>query len=118
MKVLLLVLLFVSLHSAESFITKEEYAKQLFHSPRGIGCHLCHGESGEGRLIAEYEDKKEAKSFAGPAIRSMDFNKFSHALNSRGRGMPRYFLTKSEIRALYYYLQFKNKKKDNDTKQD
>ncbi|MEA3374010.1 MAG: cytochrome c [Campylobacterota bacterium] len=118
MKFWLLALLVISLHSAESFITKEEYARQLFHSPRGIGCHLCHGESGEGKLIAKYEDKKEAKSFSGSAIKDMDFDRFSEALNGRVRGMPRYFLTKSEVKALYYYLQFKNKRPDDDKKQD
>ncbi len=110
MKSWLLLFLFISLHSAESFITKEEYARQLFHSPRGIGCHLCHGESGEGRLIADYEDKNGKRSFSGPAIKDVKYERFSHALNNRAQGMPRYFLTKNEIRVLYYYLQFKNKK--------
>ncbi len=110
MKVWSLLLLVLSLNASESFITKEEYAKQLYHNPRGIGCHLCHGESGQGRVIATYEEKKDEKSFSGPAIRDIDYKRFSKALNRRVRGMPRYFLTEGETKALYYYLQIKKKR--------
>lgn len=116
MKLWLALLLGVSLYASESFITKEEYAKQLYHNPRGIGCHLCHGESGEGKTIANYEEKNIQKSFAGPAIKESDFDRFYHVLNKRNRGMPRYFLTDNEIKALYYYLQIINKKPENGSK--
>lgn len=97
------------LFSESSFITDIEYASQLYKNPRGIGCQHCHGENGEGKLIANYVHKKEKKSFRGPAISGMNFNEFHRALNKRKRGMPRYFLTKKEIQALYLYLQHNNK---------
>ena len=86
-----------------------EYASSLYKNPRGIGCHKCHGENGEGKLVAKYEHKKEQKNFIGPVINSMDFSQFYGALNVRKNGMPRYFLTEGEIKALYFYLQEKKK---------
>ena len=82
-----------------------EYASSLYKNPRGIGCQLCHGDNGEGKIVATYVHKKKKKSFAPPAINDMNFRDFYIALNVRKKGMPRYFLTKSEIKALYYYLQ-------------
>lgn len=93
------------LQGSEDFITKDEYAKQLYNNPRGISCAECHGAKGEGRAIARYKHKNEAKTFAAPAINNVDFASFKKALNERKRGMPRYFLTDDEIRTLYYYLQ-------------
>jgi hypothetical protein len=109
MKFLLLFIFPIFLFGATSFITPLEYASQLYKNPRGIGCNHCHGEIGEGKLIATYIDKKKKKSFNGPAINSLDFDTFYNVLNKRKDGMPRYFLTKKEIQALYFYLQ-ENKK--------
>lgn len=101
------------LYAQTSFITPMEYATSLYENPRGIGCQKCHGESGEGRVVAKYFDEKSAKNltFEGPKINDLDFNKFFYALNKRTKGMPRYFLTQQEIEILYYYLQEKNQKK-------
>jgi hypothetical protein len=107
----LFLLLPFSLLAESSFITPLEYASSLYKNPRGIGCHKCHGEFGEGRVVATYEHKNEKKSFVGPVINSMDFNDFFKSLNVRKNGMPRYFLTQKEIKALYFYLQ--EKKKEN-----
>ena len=104
------------LMALSSFITETEYASQLYKNPRGIGCYHCHGENGEGKLIANYVHKKEKKSFSGPAIHEMSFAAFHKALNERKRGMPRYFLTKKEVKALYFYLQQNNIKKKTDVK--
>ncbi len=87
-----------------SFITESEYASQLYQSPRGIGCHKCHGEKGEGKLIATYKDKGQNKSFRPPAINQLDFKSFDEAMKTRQKGMPRYFLTPQEIKTLYSYL--------------
>ena len=94
----------LSISYAESFITKEEYAAGLYHNPRGVGCQLCHGEDGEGKLIARYKDDGEAKIFAGSAIKKLTFKDFYDKVNTRIVGMPRYYLTDSEIQILYYYL--------------
>jgi hypothetical protein len=40
----------------------------------------------------------------------MKFSEFYKALNKRIKGMPRYFLTKKEIEALYFYLHQNEKK--------
>lgn len=101
----ILVLLFpLYLFSEATFITPIEYASQLYKNPRGIGCHHCHGENGEGKLIAKYKHKDEPREFRGPVINNSDFDVFYKSLNKRKRGMPRYYLTKKEVQALYLYL--------------
>jgi hypothetical protein len=94
----------VGVMAEESFITPQEYARQLYHNPRGIGCHLCHGERGEGKVIARYKEKGEPKVFSAPPIRDIGFSEFDAALSGRIKGMPKYFLTAGERRALYFYL--------------
>lgn len=94
----------LSISHAESFITKEEYASGLYHNPRGVGCQLCHGEKGEGKLIARYRDEGVMKTFAGKPINKLSFKEFDEKVNSRIVGMPRYYLTDSEIQILFYYL--------------
>jgi len=94
-----------SLFAQATFITPMEYASQLYKNPRGIGCHQCHGLKGEGKVIAEYVHKKKKKNFKAPAINQLSFEEFYNALEKRQVGMPRYFLTKKEIKSLYFYLQ-------------
>lgn len=112
MKFFLLFIFPYFLFGDTSFITPLEYASQLYKNPRGIGCHLCHGEKGEGKLVARYIDKKKKKSFKGPAINSLDFDTFYRALDNSKEGMPRYFLTNKEVQALYLYLQENKEKSD------
>jgi hypothetical protein len=102
----------LSLSHAESFITKEEYASGLYHNPRGVGCHLCHGEGGNGKLIARYRDKGEEKVFAGSAIKKLSFKEFYDKINKQIVGMPRYYLTDNEIQILYYYLHREELQRD------
>ena len=99
------------LFATSSFITPMEYASQLYKNPRGIGCQKCHGNNGEGMLIAKYVHKNRKKSFVAPRINNVPFKKFYKIVNSRTKGMPRYFLTKQEIEALYFYLHPNDKKK-------
>jgi hypothetical protein len=106
-----LFLLLESLQAEVSFITEAEYSSQLYHSPRGIGCHKCHGEKGEGRRIASYKDKGEEKTFHPPAIDQLAYSDFATAMRDRQTGMPRYFLTTKEIKTLYFYLH-KDEKTD------
>ncbi len=101
------------LFSSSTFITPMEYASQLYKNPRGIGCQNCHGNNGEGKVIANYVHKKKKKSFVGPQINNIEFSEFYKVLNQRRRGMPRYFLTTQEIKALYLYLHKNDKKKKN-----
>jgi hypothetical protein len=83
MRYLLLFIFPYFLFGDTSFITPLEYASQLYKNPRGIGCHHCHGENGEGKIVATYIHKKKKKSFEGPVINSLDFNTFYKALNNR-----------------------------------
>ena len=111
MKYITLFSLPLLLFGGTTFITDMEYAAQLYKNPRGIGCQHCHGENGEGRLIAKYTHKGVQKSFSGPSIDKLNFKSFYKELNRRKRGMPRYFLTSKEIQALYLYLH-KNDKRE------
>ncbi|MBE0492210.1 MAG: cytochrome c [Sulfurospirillum sp.] len=89
---------------AEDFITKMEYAKMLYANPRGIGCNLCHGQKGEGTVIAKYKDKGKQKELRAPDITKTSREKFQQAFASTHTVMPRYFLTNNEIEMLYFYV--------------
>ena len=113
----LLLFIFPFLLSAETtFITPMEYAAQLYKNPRGIGCQHCHGGHGEGKLIAKYTHKGEKKTFEGPEISNLEFDTFYKALSKRKRGMPRYFLTLQEIKALYLFVHVEKKKVSDNAK--
>jgi len=116
MKTLLFLIFPLLLSATSTFITPIEYATQLYKNPRGIGCQHCHGKDGEGRLIAKYTHKNKQRSFRGPAINKVSFPSFFKSLNKRVKGMPRYFLTKKEIQALYLHLHQNDKKKKQDDK--
>ena len=114
MKLLFILLVPIFLYSDTTFITPMEYASQLYKNPRGIGCQLCHGDNGEGKVIAKYSHKNQKKVFEGPVINNLNFDKFYKVLNKRKRGMPRYFLTKKEVQALYFYLQEKKQETEDE----
>jgi len=111
MKYILFLLSPLYLLATASFITPAEYAAQLYKNPRGIGCHKCHGDEGEGKVIAKYKHKGKDRSFSAPKINSINYNEFYRALNKRKSGMPRYFLTDKEVAALYLHLHRNDKKK-------
>ena len=104
MKVFVCILLLLISLRAEDFITKMEYAKMLYSNPRGIGCILCHGSRGEGSVIAKYKYKGKQKELIAPAINELSKDKFFKALQDTDSVMPKYFLTNSEIEALYFYV--------------
>jgi len=95
---------------SEDFITKMEYAKMLYSNPRGIGCNKCHGEKGEGSVIAQYIQKNKHVSLTAPNITNVPKERFFQALTSQHRVMPTYFLTWQEIDSLYYYVSSEVKK--------
>ena len=111
MRLVLFLLVPFMILAETSFITPKEYAAQLYKNPRGIGCNLCHGESGEGKIVAQYKHKNKDRLFAPPAINNIDFETFYKALNVRKKGMPRYFLTQKEIKALFLYVNTYQKDK-------
>ena len=99
-----------------------EYASLLYKNPRGIGCDKCHGLKGEGLLIAKYTMSKRVKEgekiitlkipkeFRAPPINHLTYQTFHDTLSKKLKGMPKYYLTEGEIKALYFYLQKVNLK--------
>ena len=106
MKGFLLLCLTFSLFAGDSFITREEYAKMLYQSPRGVGCHKCHGIRGKGKVLGRYREGNRTAVIEAPDITNLSFKRFKEALTtSKNRLMPHYFLTNKEIKTLYYYLK-------------
>ena len=101
---LFLIIFYVPSWAEESFITQYEYGQMLYKNPRGIGCINCHGKNGEGAVIAAYIDDGKKVVLKGPDIRSVSMKQLQKNLKLRHRIMPTYFLTGSEIRAIYTYL--------------
>ena len=100
--ILLLTLSF--LYGDDSFITQYEYGQMLYNNPRGIGCVHCHGKHGEGAKIATYKEDGKVIELWGPDIRHISITALRKSLVKRHRVMPTYFLTDSEIQAIYYFL--------------
>ena len=112
MIIFIFVLFTAVINATESFISNDEYAKMLYKNPRGIGCDLCHGEKGEGKIISSYTLGEKKISLIGPKINDMSMRQFYKALDRANRLMPDYFLTEEEKAYLYYYLtKQKNKVK-------
>ncbi len=105
--------LMMSALRGDDFISEFEYGQMLYQNPRGVSCVPCHGDHGEGALIAKYREEGKTVQLRGPDIRNVDRRTLRRAL-SAGKGvMPRYFLTDEEIRALYSYIQQAKKQMDN-----
>nr|WP_223810208.1 MULTISPECIES: c-type cytochrome [unclassified Campylobacter] len=85
----------------------KEYAKMLYENPRGIGCKNCHGERGEGKILAYYTNKGIKTPYLIPSIQGLNFEDFKKSLmqiKSVKSIMPNYSLTDNEIIALYNYI--------------
>lgn len=113
MRFIIVLLLPILMQATSSFITPMEYSSSLYKNPRGIGCDKCHGSEGEGKLVAKYIHKKKKREFRGPKINNILYSDFKMALSKEKRGMPRYYLTDSEVKALFFYLQEIKIKDDN-----
>lgn len=97
----------LTLYSEESFITQFEYGEMLYKNPRGIGCHKCHGLKGKGKVIAKYRHRAKVKELSTKAIDRLSFEEFSNSFTGLKKRdiMPKYYLTREEIKALYLYLK-------------
>jgi len=93
----------------ESFISDYEYGEMLFNNPRGVSCLECHGEHGEGKVIVHYQDIHGKQAIKGADIRKKTLEEMINAVSSYHKVMPRYYLTDDEVKAIYEYLQIKNK---------
>lgn len=91
-----------------SFANTEEsllaYGKNLYENPRGISCNKCHGDKGQGSVIAKYKHKGINKTLVAPRINHLSFSDFAKALSKQSGVMPRYYLSNEEIKAIYEYL--------------
>jgi len=113
---ILIVFLFASMMHAEDFITNFEYGQMLYHEPRGVSCVPCHGETGEGRDIASYKNKRgETVVLRGPDIRDTTLSKLTQSLKNGKGVMPRYFFTNKEIKMIYSYLKKVNATEENNS---
>lgn len=86
------------------FITEKEYGKYLYENPRGISCRVCHGEYGEGTILATYKHRGKEKELHAPNITGLDIKEFKAKVNNAQGVMPKYYLTDSEIEAIYEYI--------------
>ena len=111
MKHLTLFLLPLFLCSQESFISDYEYGEMLYNNPRGVSCAECHGKSGEGKIIAQYEDVGGKHVIKGSDIRKDTLKVMIKSDNTYHKIMPRYYLTDEEIKAIYKYLKQKDLEK-------
>ncbi len=109
-KLFIIIALFSNIIWSEEFISQYEYGQMLYANPRGVSCQKCHGKLGKRNFITSFEEKNGSiRKFFAPDIRHLSFKKFSDALKSGGKIMPRYYLTKKEIEAIYKYIQVVNK---------
>ena len=115
MKSFMVLLLFMIVANAD-FLSNDEYAKMLYNNPRGISCGACHGERGEGDVLASYTIEKNGqkivKEVSVPAINTLGLKEFKKAFERKKRYMPRYYLTEKELAYIYYYLIKQREKTD------
>ena len=111
MRILGILSFFCAVLFAESFISDYEYGQMLFKNPRGIGCNKCHGENGEGSLIATYKDFNKTsqtyyeRQLIAPAIDKISLQEFADGITNSKSVMPSYFLTQDVIIILYKYIK-------------
>lgn len=115
MRIFLILIFFIFSLKAAEFITEEEYAKALYNNPRGISCKLCHGENGKENILSSYNKAGKKILVIIPSIDELSFDEFEDFMN-KDRGvrsiMPSYSLTKSELIALFLYIQSRKEKNE------
>jgi len=101
----------------DSFLLQVEYGKMLYKNPRGISCAKCHGREGKGgaKIAKYYDADRNPKILKGLNILEYTLDELTDSLSNKYRDknhkrvkhkvMPMYYLTKSEIEAIYSYLQ-------------
>lgn len=110
-----------------SFITKYEYGKMLYKNPRGVSCSKCHGSNAKGKLISKFTHIRKKIEYNcliqthditnvswKDFLRKLDYSKKTKKLKFDktqickklvyGNTMPKYFLTKSEMDSIFYYI--------------
>jgi len=96
---------------AEEFMSHFEYGQMLYNNPRGVSCAKCHGEKGEGKVIAVYKQEDGKKvALSSPDIRELSFAEMVKSLNAKHKIMPKYYLTNDEIKIIYDFIQESKKR--------
>jgi len=106
---LLSCLFMMHLHADEDFISHYEYGEMLYNNPRGVSCSQCHGKKGEGTTIVEFRDIHGKQQIKGSDIRRETLQTMINSVNTYHEIMPRYYLTNEEVKAIYDYLEKKNR---------
>lgn len=101
-------LLSLALFGNEDFITDFEYGQMLYTNPRGISCATCHGLKGEGKDIVSYKEDGKRVMIKGSDIRGKSLNEIKATVDRNHPIMPKYYLTREEVSAIYHYLQIVN----------
>jgi len=104
-RILWIASLLLAVARGEDFISQFEYGQMLYQNPRGVSCVPCHGDRGEGALIARYRENGKTVELKGPDIRQATLRQIKEAVSTGPGVMPRYFLTDTEIKALYAYIR-------------
>ncbi len=97
-------------NTEDKFISQKEYGQMLYKNPRGIGCHLCHGQKGQGITIVKYKHKHKIKTIRTIDMRKISYKRFATAVNKNNDNksiMPEYFLNEDEIKSIFYFLNYK-----------
>jgi len=123
MKKIFYILFLVGYLSGDDFLTNVEYAKKLYHNPRGISCAQCHGEKGEGSTLSAYvielNGKRKLRDITAPRINNIKMLDFLKAFEKKRSYMPTYYLTDRELAYIYFYItRFGPKPKKDAKKQD
>ena len=96
-------------NATESFISYYEYGEMLYNNPRGVSCVECHGKTGEGKVIVQYQNIEGKQTIKGADIRKKTLQEMMYSVSSYHKVMPRYYLTDDEVNAIHEYLEIKNK---------
>jgi len=105
----------IMLFSNQKFMSDYEYGAMLYENPRGIGCVKCHGKKGKGELIGVYyttnkKTKQRVKNeVIGSDITKKTLDEMIVSVNRTHDVMPTYSLTKDEVKAIYDYIDKKNR---------
>lgn len=102
----------------EDFITDFEYGQMLYKNPRGISCATCHGLNGEGKDIVSYKEDGEKITIKGTDIRDKSLNEIKATVDRNHPIMPKYYLTREEVIAIYIYIQAINNREDQQEDQE
>lgn len=104
----------IQIVKANDFLTEFEYAQMLYNEPRGVSCSKCHGARGNRKVSIPYtayyvkRDRLTSKNkkIKIKEIFRLSFSEFENSmLRKKYMFMPKYKLSKLEIKSIYYFLQ-------------